>query len=64
MKNRKEKDEMKGGKDDERILPLRPNTALLAQHRTTLQCFSQPAPHIYTLSYDHVGFECDLRCIY
>ena len=55
---------MKGGKDDERILPLRPNTALLAQHRTTLQCFSQPAPHIYTLSYDHVGFECDLRCIY
>jgi len=54
MKNRKEK-------DNERILPFRPNRALLAQHRTTLQC-PQPAPHIYiyTLSYDHVHFECDL----
>jgi hypothetical protein len=47
MKNRKEKDEMKDGKDDERILLFRPNTALLAQHRTTLQCSSQLALHIY-----------------
>jgi hypothetical protein len=51
---------MKGCNDDERILPFRPNTTLLAQHRTTLQLPSQPAHHIYTLSYDHVRFECGL----
>jgi hypothetical protein len=47
MKNIREKDEMKGGKDDERILLFTPNTALLVQHRTILQCPSQPAPQIY-----------------
>jgi hypothetical protein len=50
MENRSEKDEMKGVKDDERILPFRPNTALLAQHRTTLQC-PQPTSHIYIYIY-------------
>jgi len=59
MKNRKEKDEMKDGKDDERILLFRPNTALLAQHRTTLQCSSQLALHIYIYIYIYIYI-----CIY
>ena len=57
MKNRKEKDEMKSGKCDERILTIRPNTVTLALHQTTLQCPPQSAPHIYTRRYDHFEFD-------